>query len=214
MTLKHKILILLFAWTLNINAQKTLTKSKSFGLGFSYSLTMNTPNIANTPYLFFKSNRHEFFSGLDVYNWRLYTGSIFGLQAGYKFYFRRPEKIFNVYIAGNFQYVQFGQGILWAVPYNYLPNDVEHKDYNLLRTRSFSNTYGVGISLSFLKRFTFLLEFSGGYNYSETSFSPTNDTHMGLYLLEPGSKTISTPFIKIGLGFKIYKWSQVVKKLK
>ena len=204
--LKHIILIVLYGWTLNINSQDTLTKTNSFGLGFCFSGASNTPSIANAPFIFFKSKKHEIFLGLDFYNMTYSTGVILGPQAGYKYYFRNPDKIFNIYFVANLQYVQFGQGTTWAVPYNYLPTDNEHKDRNLLRTRSFSNTYGAGISLTFLKRFYCFLDVSGGYNYSETSYSPTNDNKYGIYGIEPTTKIIFTPFIKLGLGCKIHKW--------
>lgn len=206
----NKFCLLLFLFiALNICAQhKQIFKSISFG--YSFSGALNTPNVANTPHVFYKSNQHEVFIGLDIYSMTYKTGAIYGLQSGYKYYLRPIEKKVNFFIAGNLQYVQFGKGQIWAVPYNFLPTDDPQRGYNLIQTKSFSNTFGLGITMNTSNRLSFLIECSGGYNISNYSYSPTNLEKYGIAYVEIGNKTIFTPFIKIGAGFKIYKWTKVV----
>ena len=45
---------------------------KAFGTGISISGTSReAPNLAKTPYLFYRQNHHQVFVGLDIYNLKM-----------------------------------------------------------------------------------------------------------------------------------------------
>lgn len=185
---------------LSTQAQDSL-KTKSLGLGLSTSYAFETPDIAYTPNVFFQWNKHQVFVGLDVYYSHF---TMYGFQGGYKFYMLPQNKIFNYFLAANFQYVQYGTGVAYVVPYNYLPTDMDKIDFNSIQVKSFSNTYGIGGNINFLYRFTFFTELSAGYNFANNQFSPTNTNE--IFSSSVGNKFTFTPFLKIGLLAKMYKW--------
>ena len=50
---------------ISTQAQDSL-KTKSIGIGVSSSYAFNTPDIACTPNVFFRWNKHQVFIGLDI----------------------------------------------------------------------------------------------------------------------------------------------------
>lgn len=205
MTLKKKILLILFLRTFTVNSQDSLAKLNSVGLGVSCSAALGTPDFAKTLGAFYKHNRHQISLGLDIYSVVRSTGTIAGFQAGYQFCLNKPTRHFNVYAFYSVQYVQFGEGTVWAVPYNFLPTD-DRRDYNLWRTQSLTNACGLRVACDFLKIFSAYGEIGGGYNYSKRLPSPTNQYKNIDPIVDQPTNLIFTPFLKVGINFKFYNW--------
>jgi hypothetical protein len=188
MNLKSLTIFLFVHLTFYGISQDSIRKNNIIGLGLTTSYSYGTPNyFAKTPNIFFRLGRHELNAGFDFYTQK-YEGLISGLQSEYKYYLLRQTRPFNIYALTNFQYVKFGQGRRWDVPYKYAV------DNNLTKQKTFNNTFGVGFYLAFLKIFSFNIEYSYGYTY-QTWTSTSFDTG-----------TFSTPLYKLGLSANIYKW--------
>ena len=205
MTFGQNILILFFALTLNLSGQDSLLKKNSLGLGVSYSGVAKTPDFAKTIGVFYKHRRHQVFVGADIYSVVHSTGTIAGFQASYQFCLNKPARHVNAFAFYSFQYVQFGEGTVWAVPYNFLPTD-DRRDYNLWRTQSLTNVCGLRVACDFLKVFSAYGEIGGGFNYSKRVPSPTNQYYKIDLNIYPQTNLIFTPCLKVGLNFKMYNW--------
>lgn len=104
-----------------------------------------------------------------------------------------------------FQYVQYGFGVRDAVNYNYVPDIIIQPEYNVVRYKSFVNTLGLGLQHSFLNRFWIYFTCSGGYNYFETEYSPTNPTHIGLGGYSQGTFIRPAIAVKLGLSYNVVR---------
>lgn len=183
-------------------------KNKSFGIGLStpFSYPSRIPGLSLTPNINYFVAKHRFQIGIDIYTFKdKNTPNILGIYAGYNYLFRDEKMKFNYFIDLNFQTVNYGVGTRLPVPYNYLPTDTYKKDYNLIRTKSFINTIGLGLNFSLFKRATFIIVLGGGYNYYNSECSPTNTNKMGIYNFETGKKTIPIGYGRLGLNFKLWK---------
>ena len=164
-----------FAFSQPTNKKKS-NKSLGLGLHTSYSYDSRVPDLSLSPSIIYATNKHQVQAGLDIYqkNTPLKTNNIIGAHACYNYFLLSETNKFNVFIDFNAQYVQYGLGIIGAMNYNYINfEDIEKASYNLVRTKSFINTLGIGISQQFLKKFTFNFVLSGGYNYYQSSVSPS-----------------------------------------
>ena len=182
-------------------------KNKSIDIGISAPLSFDSriPGLALTPNINYCISRHQIQIGLDIYgNNRKPNHKIVGPHIAYKYLLRNETKNFNVFFDFNLQYVQYGTGLSVAVPYNYLPTD-DKKDYNLIQTKSLINTLGIGMSVIFLKRVSFIFVFGAGYNYYKSKYSPTNDTNYGIYMFPVNEKAKPIVYSRLGLNFKIWK---------
>lgn len=179
-------------------------KIKTFAIGINAAGTSSmTPDFSCGLSLQYSVNRHSAYCSLDMYQiiFMGKQGNIGGLQSGYNYYFFDIHKSFNVFGNCNLLYVQYGQGAGQPVPYNYLPTSNDIKEVNLYRTRSFVNTFGLGLNFTIAKIIRPYLVVGGGYNYFKTSISPTNDLGLG----QGPKETIVPAFqLKIGLTADLY----------
>jgi hypothetical protein len=181
-------------------------KYETFGIGLQTSGTSSmTPNIAFGISLNYQCNKHQFYGAFDIYSPSFYSKStnIPGYQLGYSYMLREPHKKFNVFLNCNLLYVQFAQGALWAIKYNYLPIDKDYSDINLWRIKSFANTFGVGINFKLLKVVKPFLVISGGYNYFQTKNSPTN--YNGYSSRKEGASFVPSIQVKLGVTVDLFK---------
>ena len=182
-------------------------KNKSIDIGISAPLSFDSriPGIALTPNFNYCISKHQIQIGIDIYTSNLKPlHKIVGPHIAYKYLLRNETKNFNVFFDFNLQYVQYGTGLSVAVPYNYLPTD-DKKGYNLIQTKSLINTIGVGISVIFLKRVSFIFVIGGGYNYYKSKYSPTYDDPYFDFSSMVSEKAKPIIYSRIGLNFKIWK---------
>ena len=182
-------------------------KNKSIDIGISAPLSIDSriPGIALTPNINYCFSRHQIQIGLDIYgNNRKPNHKIVGPHMAYKYLLRDETKRFNLFFDFNLQYVQFGSGLTLAVPYNYLPTD-DKKGYNLIQTKSLINTLGIGISVIFLKRASFVFVLGGGYNYYKSKYSPTYDDPYFSFSSMVSENAKPIVYSRLGLNFKIWK---------
>ncbi len=208
-----KIFFIFFYCLLVTNTFSQSNKSVDFGISIPLS-TGRIQGLALSPNINYCSGKHQFQIGLDFYYYgRKGIPKILGSQLAYKYLLRNETKKFNVFVDFNLQYVQYANGTVEPVPYYYLPTE-EHKiEFNLIQTKSFINTLGLGLSTTLFNRATFIFVISGGYNYYQSKYSPTNTDNYGIYLFDVGEKAIPIIYTRIGLNYKIWKnYSKNVSK--
>lgn len=216
------ILTILFLSTLISRGQDYDTKS--FGIGFNTSVPLLSARVPGsipiTPNLYFSVQRHEIMFGIAVYRsywaydnnyWmkEYFQNKIYGFQLNYKYYLFKSNRKFNLFAECDLKYVQYGIGTYDEVPYNYLPIDYSPGFHNLIRNKSFLNTFGIGIKYTFLKCVGLQFALSGGYNYYQSNYSPTNYSHIGIqyvnYYYDAGNKILPIVCVELGLSFKLWK---------
>lgn len=173
--MKHLIILIIF--TLLLFNLKGQTKRLSIGIGFNPTVQFQKtvgmglgPSL--TPFLNIKYLKQEIILGPDfyffgpLYNKEIYP-IIIGGQVDYRYHFLKQGKKYNFFLNSTLQYVQYQNTCLFAKPYNYIDPYVCY-DYwgDLLKHRSFINTYGFGIEYNFLKRLYIYAIIGLGYNYS------------------------------------------------
>lgn len=177
---------------------------KTFALGLQTTLSSQFAEYFGSGLvLSYQNNRHQFNGSFDIHSISFYSKSqnIPGGQLGYSYLLRHPKRTFNFLLNCNFQYVQYAQGIGWAVRYNYLPTDPTYKEINLFRTRSFSQTLGVGFHFLIAKSVRPYFIFNGGYCYFKRTLSPTNESG---YIREPREGISLALQFKLGLTIDLY----------
>ena len=211
------ILIILFS-TYILRGQEYNVKSFGVGLDGSASLLgysnssiqPRLPGFASTPNLFFSVRRHVVTFGLDIYTGatvsdKYFVNKIYGFQMGYKYFLMKNNKAFNLFAECNFRYVEYGLGAVLPVKYNYLPTDYLHQNYNLVRTKSIFNTYGIGMTYTLFNRLILQLCVTGGYNFYKSNYAPTNTRHENLANYSVDSRTVSVIFADIGISYKLWR---------
>jgi hypothetical protein len=211
--LNRKLIILVLIFSTSILRGQNYD-SKSFGIGLkcgaplldisNSSIRSKLPGGAITPNLFFSIFKHEIMIGVD-----LWGREIYGAQLNYKYLLLKNNNNGNLFAECKFQYVQFGAGNVWNVKYNYLPpTTITGFGYNLIQNKSFVNTLGIGLRYSFFNRIRLQFSLSGGYNYYESNYSPTNTSHWGVNNYEVGTGFLPIVFLELGISLKLLKEKQ------
>ncbi len=206
--MRYAVLFIMALAVLSATAQK---KVVSLGLGLNasgYCHVTNSdiyapgalPGWPFTPSLNLKINRSEFIGGVDLYPLMPTSagnkiGFITGGQFAYRYHFLREHKKVNLFIESLFQYVQYQDGGLSPKTYN----DAYSVGFDgaSYKNRSFVNTYGAGLQISFSKRFSLSTVIGGGYNYYQT----TSDNAYDLYRLKLGTFIKPMAYFKTGLCY-------------
>lgn len=196
------------------NDKKKSYKSIAIGLHTSYSYDSRIPDLSLSPSALYATGKHQLQVGIDVYqnNSPIKQHNIIGAHTCYNYFMRPETNKFNVFIDFNVQYVQYGLGTLGATHYNYVNIDnMDKASYNLLRTKSLVNTIGIGISQRFLKNFTFNFVLGGGYNYYQSTVSPSATYAfypgqvMGIYGFPANEKANPIVYSRIAITYKLWK---------
>lgn len=167
-----------------------------------YSVLPDNPPIGLTFNL--KYARHEVIVGADFY--RLFTQAqyrIAGVQASYRYHFYRENKNANLFLDCNLQYVRFSVGTGVAVPYNYSQNNSNENSSSIYKSQSLFNSYGIGVELPFLKRFSFYASLGIGFNYLHTKIDYSGD----LWFTPENHPDRISPIanLRLGLTYCFYK---------
>lgn len=204
--------ISLFFCLLSISVYAQTNKSIEFGVSAPLSYDSKIPGFALTPNINYCTGRHQFQIGLDIYsNMMKGLHNIVGPHIAYKYLVRDETKIFNVFGDFNLQYVQYGVGQSNVVPYNYLPTDLYHAGYNLVQTKSFINTVGLGMTVTLKKRASLIFVIGGGYNYYQSKNSPTSSLsygsfgYWGVSGYPVGNYIKPIVYTRLGLTIKLWK---------
>ena len=214
MNINHFILkkISILFCLLSLSAYAQNNKSIDFGVSAPLSFNSKIPGFALTPNINYCIGRHQFQIGLDIYsNMMKDLHNIVGPHIAYKYLLRNETKSFNVFGDFNLQYVQYGVGQANSVPYNYLPTDLDHAGYNMVRTQSLINTVGLGMSITLKKRASLIFVIGGGYNYYQSKNSPTSSITYsqlgvsGLGGYPEGNYVKPIVYTRLGLTIKLWK---------
>lgn len=181
---------------------------KALGVGLS-TYGASGPYALELPYsvsVFNKINRHEISFGADVYT--TYWRYILGANAGYKYYFFKKDKPFNVFADISLHYVRYGMGLALPTKYNY-PAESGGGGTNVMQVSCLLNLFGVGSQYTFCNRFSLFLVCSGGYNYYESHYTPGSTyADRNIYGATPGNGTIPVFYVKTGLSVKLLRDKQ------
>ena len=198
------------------NLKANFLDSLSFGIGISLGNTVFSPEIRvpagnelgiqKTPHVFLIYKKHEIAIGADIYSAaaltnKYFSNQIYGLQLNYRYHLLNATKKIKLFTETNLQYAQFGTGSIGSVGYHYT-NGSANEDYNVIQSRSFVNTYGLGLRYMILTRLGIQLSYSAGYNYFKSNYSPNNLTEVGIYKYYARNKFAFISILKLGVVFK------------
>ncbi len=196
-TLKRSIFLILF---IPFFCHSQEYDKKALGIGFSTFAASNNL-VLPLPYsvsVIGNYKRHELGLGCDIYN---SFDVILGVHANHKYYLLNKEKVFNIFTDFSLHYLNYGMGGTRPVRYyNY-----SNPDENWIQTKSLLNTFGIGFRLLIVKKISLFSVFSGGYNYYERKYSPTNKEETGIIGFNPGSYFVPIFYIKLGISVKLYR---------
>lgn len=206
--------IFLIAISLNAFSQtftiKKNNKSFAIGLHTGYLYNSRVPAIALSPSLLFSVNKHQIQMGCDLYQKDTYlkVKHIIGLHASFNYFLRPETKMFNVFVNFNTQYVQYGEGGVGSVPYNYIRfENYETASYNMVRTKSFINTLGLGINQNLIKNLSVNFILGSGYNYYKSTDSPSlkYSGFKGISGFPADERTKFTAYIRLAIKYNLWK---------
>ncbi len=170
----------------------------TFGIGANTHATMGAADWGNGLTLHYSKKKHLVYAAVDLYwiNFSSRSQNIPGYQIGYSYFLRSPLKRFNVFLNFNFLYSQYAYGTGWMIKYNYRPKYPDD-GMSTFRVQDFTNTIGIGIRGTMLKRAHPYLIIGGGFSHYTTKESPYSPYH-GNY-----QYTILDPALQLKFGLMV-----------
>lgn len=185
-------------------AQSDSTNNK---IGFDFSSSLIITYIENLGYpltgdIFYKYKRSKFFIGYNDYNGYGVVHPIYGLQGGYKYYFREKDKGYNWFAEALIQHVAFYESTTIDEKSGSISNmgiyDKQEGTYN------YNNSYyyyvGIGVERKVYKFLSLSSFVGGGENVYNIYYPPgTLMQHWGYNY--SGWHNVPSFIINLGLNF-------------